>query len=214
MKDFTRYYHDPAFKVEVDAQFALAASVTQPGVWITYAIHDPTQPDHIQDRPEGLIRYVGQSKQFATRVRDRMTTAGRAVNHPTDNIDGLLYDIMLRGRAPRWTVLEEVGSAIESLVSETNWTIKLRALGYPLINQWTEHKLGTLRIDRYAVDHKRLWPITTSDAIGSDIDVAVRDVGSGEEIVVDLSLFPPTTRLQKIKADAKAKGRSARLIVR
>jgi hypothetical protein len=108
----------------------------------------------------------------------------------------------------------EVHSAIDSLVSETNWTIKLRAKGYPLVNQWTEHKLGTREIDRYDVDHKRLWPITTADAIGSRIDVVVRDLATEEEYVVDLSLFRPTTRLQVIKADAKAKGRRARLIVR
>lgn len=214
VKGFTRYYRDPAFKAEVDAQFALAASATRPGLWVTYAIHDPTQPDQIEGRPEGLIRYVGQSKQFATRVRDRMKTAGRAMKHPTDKIDGLLYDIMRHGPAPQWTVLEEVHSAIESLVSETNWTIRLRAKGYPLVNQWTEHRLGTLEIDRFAVDHKRLWPITTADAVGSNIDVIVRDLVSGEEILVDLSLFRPTTRLQEIRADARSRGRSARLIVR
>ena len=117
MKGFTRYYRDGAFKADVDEQFALAAAATRPGLWITYAIHDPTQLDYIENRPEGLIRYVGQSKQFATRVRDRMTTAGRAVKQPTDKIDDLLYDIMRRGPAPRWTVLDEVRSAIESLVS-------------------------------------------------------------------------------------------------
>jgi len=135
------------------------------------------------------------------------------LKRPTDRIDGLLYDIMSRGPAPRWSVLEEGDSAIESLVSETNWTIRLRAKGYPLVNQWTEHRLGKLEIDRYGVDHKRLWPITTADAIGSGIDVVVRDSSTGEEHVVDLSLFRSTTRLQVTKADAKAKGRRARLIV-
>jgi hypothetical protein len=213
-KRFTRYYRDPALRSAVDEQFELADAVTRPGVWITYAIHDPTQQDHIEGRSEGLIRYVGQSKQFGTRVRDRMDTAGRANKHPTDRIDGLLYGIMAHGSAPRWTVLDTVYTSIESLVSETNWTIRLRAKGYPLVNQWTEHKLGTLEIDRYGVDPKRLWPITTADALGSDIDVAVRDLDSGEETWVDLTVFPPTTRLQKIRADAKAKGRRARLIVR
>jgi hypothetical protein len=212
-KRFTRYYRDPIFRAAVDEQFSLASAVTRPGFWITYAIHDPTTIDHIEDRPEGLIRYVGQSKQFATRVHDRMDSAGRAVKRPTDKIDGLLYDIMSRGPAPRWSILEEVQTAIDSLVSETNWTIRLRAKGYPLVNQWTEHKLGTLEIDRYAVEHKRLWPITTADAIGSGIDVVVQDLSTGEEHIVDLSLFRPTTRLQVIKADAKAKGRRARLIV-
>lgn len=214
MKGFTRYYRDPAFKAEVDEQFALAAGVARPGVWITYAIHDPSRVDHIEGRPEGLIVYVGQSKQFSTRVRDRMSTAGRAVNRPTDKIDGLLYDIMARGPAPRWSVLEEVHSAIDSLVSETNWTLRLRAKGYPLVNQWTEHTLGTLEVTRYDIEPKRLWPITAADAIGSEVDVVIRDPATGEEVVVDLRTIPPNTRLQKIKAHAKVAGRRARLVIR
>jgi hypothetical protein len=214
MKSSTRYYRDPEFKAEVDAQFALAAAATRKGLWITYAIHDPTVPDHIEQRLEGLIRYVGQTKDFGKRVPKRMRTAGRAVKRPTDNIDGLLYDVMARGPAPRWTVLEEVESAIDSLVSETNWTIKLRAKGYPLVNQWTEHKLGTLEIDRYQVDPKRLWQITTEDAIGSDIDLIIRDLETGQELEVDLSIYPPHTRLYKIRDHAKAAGRRARLVIR
>lgn len=118
------------------------------------------------------------------------------------------------GPAPRWSVLEEVPSAIDSLVSETNWTIKLRAKGYPLVNQWTEHKLGTLEIDRYQVDPKRLWQLTTEDAIGSDIDLIIRNLETGQELGVDLSIYPPDTRLYKIRDHAKAAGRRARLIIR
>jgi len=214
MRGFTRYYRDAEFKRQVDEQFALADAVTRRGIWITYAIHDPTRMDASEGRPHGLIVYVGQSKQFSTRVRDRMSTGGRAVKRPTDKIDGLLYDIMARGPAPRWSVLEEVDSAIESLVSETNWTIRLRAKGCPLVNQWAEHKLGALEIDRYAVDHKRLWPITATDALGSAIDVVVRDPGTREEVLVDLSSLPPSTRLQEIKSHANGTGRRARLVVR
>jgi hypothetical protein len=214
MKGITPFYRDPSFKAQVDAQFALADSATRSGVWITYAIHDPSRRDHIAGRPEGLIVYVGQSKQFGIRVRDRMSTAGRAMKRPSDNIDGLLYDIMSRGHVPRWSVLEEVDSALSSLVSETNWTVRLRAKGYPLVNRWTEHKLGTLEIDRYAVAHKRLWPITAADAIGSNVGVVLRDLATGKKVVVDLKTIPPNTRLQKIKAHAKETGRRARLIVR
>lgn len=214
MKGSNRYYRDCDFKVEVDAQFAHAAAVTRKGVWFTYAIHDPTVPDHIEKQPAGLIRYVGQTKNFGKRVPKRMSSAGRAVRRPTDKIDGLLYDIMARGSVPRWRVLEEVESAIDSLVSETNWTIRLRAKGYPLVNQWTEHTLGTLEVDRYNVDHKRLWQFTTEDAIGSDIDLVVRDPSTGEDFLVDLTIYPPGTRLYIIRDHAKESGRRARLVVR
>ena len=91
--------------------------------------------------------------------------------------------------------------------------MRLRAKGYPLVKQWTEHRLDTLEIDRYGVDPKRLWPITAADAIGSNIDFVVCDPQSHEEVVVDLTTVPPNTRLQIIKAHAKAQGRRARLII-
>lgn len=214
MKGFTRYYRDPDFRTAVDRQFKLAAEASRSGIWITYAIHDPSRPDHIGGHADGLIVYVGQSKQFGARVRKRMSTAGRAVKRPTDRIDGLLYDIMTRGPAPRWSVLEEVRSAIDSLVSETNWTIRLRAQGYPIVNQWAEHRPGTLEVSRYDVDLKRLWPMTAADALGAKIDVVVHDISSGAEVVVDLTQMPPSMRLQEIRAHATATGRQARLVVR
>ncbi|WP_126175019.1 hypothetical protein [Tsuneonella rigui] len=213
MKGFTRYYRDPDFKLQVDEQFALAREVTRPGVWITYAIHDPTEVDSVGGRAQGSIRYVGQTKNFGNRVKKRMSTAGRAVGRPTDNIDGLLWDVMSRGPAPRWSVLEEVGSAIESLVSETNWVIDLRAQGYPLVNQWSENKHGTQKVSRYNVDPKRLWQITTEDAIGSNVGLSVRDPVSGQEVHVDLSIYPRGTRLYKIRDHARQSGRRARIVI-
>lgn len=214
MKHRVRYFYDSKFRAEVDAQFQFAASATREGVWITYAIHDPTELDPFGGHPEGLIRYVGQTKNFAKRVRERMRTAGRAVNRSTNRVDGLLYDVMARGPAPRWSILEEVHTALDSLVSETNWTARLRAKGYPLVNQWAEHKPGATEIDRYQVDPKRLWRFTAEDAIGSNIDVIVFDPRSVEEYVVDLESFPPRTGLHVIRDHAKAAGRRARLRVR
>lgn len=214
MKGFTRYYRDPAFRAELDEQLEFAREATAPSLWTTYAIHDPTEPDDIDGRPEGPIVYVGQSKQFAVRVRDRLSAAGRAVRRPTDNIDGLLYDIMSRGPCPRWSILEHVGTAIDSFVSETNWITRLRSRGYRLVNQWAEHRLGTAEIDRYGVPSKRLWPITAGDAIGSGISVILHDPTSGADIPVDLATIRPSTRLQNLRIQAKAAGCRARLIVR
>jgi hypothetical protein len=199
-KRFTRYYGDAAFQAALDDQFARADIATEPGVWITYAIHDPTRPDHIGGEADGLIIYVGESKEFAKRIRKRMRNAGTATRKPTDGIDGACYEMMARGHPPRFTVLERTASAIDALISETNWTKRLRAAGYPLLNQWTEQKFGGLDIDRYTVPHDWLWPITVSDAIGSRVDLVVRDKASGNETVVDLATFPASMRLREIKA--------------
>lgn len=213
-KSFTRYYRDPAFRAEVDEQFALADAASEPGVCITYAIHDPARPDNIGGEPDGLIIYVGETKEFGKRVRKRMRNAGTATRRPTDRIDGACYDIMTRGRAPRFTVRDRTGSKLDSLISETNTAKRLLAAGYPLLNQWTEQKFGGLDITRDTVPHDWLWPMTTADALASGVDVIVSDPETGQEMTVDLTAFPPGTRLQKIKAAMKAGGRRVRLYVR
>ena len=213
-KRFTRYFRDPDFRAAVDEQFALADAATEPGVFITYAIHDPTRPDHIGARPDGLILYVGQSKEFSKRIRKRMRNAGTATSRPPDRIDGASYDIMARGGVPRFTVLERVPTAIESLVSETNWTKRLRTQGYPLLNQWTEQKFAGKDIDRHTVPHDWLWPLTAADALGSGIDLIIRDPASGAETMVDLSNIEPATRLRDIRSKVKETGARVRLYVR
>jgi hypothetical protein len=213
-KRFTRYYQDPGFRSAVDEQFARADAATSPGSWITYAIHDPNRIDHIAGEPDGLIIYVGQSKNFRTRIRKRMKAAGTAMSRPRDRIGGACYDIMSQGAPPCFSVRERTHSAVDSLISETNTAKQLLRAGYPLLNQWAEQKFAGLDIDRFTVPFDWLWPMTAADAIGSEIDLILRDRETGEEMVADLSTFPPDTRLREIKALLKDKGLAARLHVR
>ena len=210
-KRFTRYYADSVFKSAVDEQFAKADSATKSGVCITYAIHDPTRCDHIGGRADGLIIYVGQTKEFRKRIRKRMRDAGTAITRPRDRIDGACYDIMARGGVPRFSVLDETDCVLDSLVSETNWSKRLRAQGYPLLNQWTEQKFGGVDIDRRTVPLDWLWPITTQDAIASNVDLIVSE--GRHEIAADLSTFPATMRLREIRDLMKSAGRRLRLHV-
>jgi hypothetical protein len=213
-KKFTRYFRDPAFREAVDQQFAHADQATVSGKWITYAIHDPTLSDAIANRVEGTIIYVGQSKEFRKRVRKRFRNAGTAVGRPKDRIDGACYDIMARGGVPRFSVLETTENALDSLVSETNWTKRLRAAGYRLLNQWTEQKFGGRKIDRHKVPHNWIWPLTAEDAVGSRIDLVVSDLECPDQMVADLAAFPPNTRLREIRDLLKGKGRQSRIVVR
>jgi hypothetical protein len=181
-------------------------------VCITYAIHDPTRSDVIERHSDGLIIYVGQTKEFNRRIRKRMRDAGTAARRPRDRIDGACYDIMQRGGVPRFSVLEETACVLDSLVSETNWSKRLRAQGYPLLNQWTEQKFGGVEIDRRTVPHGWLWPMTAADAIASNVDLIVSD--GTIEIVADLSAFPQTMRLREIRDMLKPSRRKARLHVK
>ena len=211
-RSFTRYVRDPDFRRAVDREFAKADVSAKTSKCITYAIHDPTKPDQIGGHPEGLIIYVGQTKEFGKRVRKRMRNAGTAVNRPRDRIDGACYDIMARGGVPRFSVLEEVSCVLDSLVSETNWSKRLRAQGYPLLNQWTEQKFGGAEIDRRTVPHDWLWPMTAADAMASNIDLVIAE--GTKEITPELSAFPPKMRLRDIREALKAPGRKVRLHVR
>jgi hypothetical protein len=119
---------------------------------------------------------------------------------------------MVRGGVPHFTVLEETNCVLDSLVSETNWAKRLLDRGYPLLNQWTEQKFAGLEIDRRTVPHDWLWPMTTADAISSNLDLVIVD---GEQaLTADLSTFPPRMRLREIRAAMKSAGRKARLYVR
>jgi hypothetical protein len=212
-KSFTRYWRDPAFRAAVQEQFAIADAATEAGLCITYAIHDPTQPDHIGAEPNGLIIYVGETKEFSKRVRKRMRSAGTAVKRPSDRIDGACYDIMMKGAAPKFSVRDRTRSKLESLISETNTAKRLRAAGYPLLNQWTEQKFAGLEIDRSTVPLDWLWPLTASDAVTSGIDVIIHDVETGQEITIDLTTLPQATRLREIRAHQRGLGRRVRLHV-
>ena len=211
MKKFTRYYRDPQFRNSVNQEFELADVASESASCVTYAIHDPTRVDHIEGRVEGLIIYVGQSKEFGKRVRKRMRSAGTAVRRPTDRIDGACYDIMSKGVVPRFTVLEHCACVLDSLVSETNWTKRLRKLGYPLLNQWTEQKFVGVDTTRSTVPHAWLWPITAADALASRIDLIVHD--GSQSLVADLTTFPVNMRLREIRDLMKSTGRNARLQV-
>ena len=205
---------DARFRAAIDAQLARADAAVEPGMWLTYAIHDPSKPDTVGGEGEGLILYVGQTRQFAKRVRKHLRVAGAATRRPADRVDGACYDVMTRGAVPHFSVRERTHTAIDSLVSETNLARRLIAAGYPLVNRWPLQRTAGPAIDRMAVPHAWLWPLTARDAIDSGIDLIARDPETGTALATDLAAFPSTMRLSAIRAALKARGLRCRLHVR
>jgi hypothetical protein len=121
---------------------------------------------------------------------------------------------MSKGRSPKLTVRDRQPTAIASLISETNTAKKLLAAGYPLLNKWTEQKFGGLEITRDTVPHEWLWRLTAGDAVGSNIDLIVREPGSGREVMLSLTDLSPNTMLRDLRASIRASGQSVRLHVR
>lgn len=214
VEGFIRYFRDAAFRASIDEQLRLGEVATQEGTWTTYAIHDPTRTDHLEGRADGLIIYVGQSKQFAQRIRSRFASAGTATLLSRNATDQACYVIMNQGLAPRFTVLERTRSALDSLVSETNWARRLTNRGYPLLNRWAEHRDGGSDVGRGDVPHKRIWLLTVEDAIGSEIKVYARDALTRQKLTLDLATFPSQTRLYEIREGLRSDRVQTRLQVR
>ena len=99
MKRVTRYWQGPEFRTAVDREKARARVESEQKERVTYAIHDPTTPDYVGEF-NTLIVYVGQSKDFGSRVDRRLREAGTATRRPTSHVEGLMYDIMRRGGVP------------------------------------------------------------------------------------------------------------------
>jgi len=199
VKRFTRYWQDAPFREAVDREKARARlDGEQPG-WITYAIHDPTTPDHIGEF-NTLIVYIGQTKEYASRVDRRLREAGTATRRPTSYVEGLMYDIMRRGGVPRFRVIERADDAIASFVSETNWAQHYIAQGYPLRNKWKEQSRPGETMTRATVPHKWLWRLAVEDAIEAGFTIVAMDKLSGESLTLDLSAERPKELLKVVRS--------------
>ena len=206
MKRFTRYWQDADFRSAVDRERARAKAEGEQAGWITYAIHDPTTRDHT-DQFNTLIVYVGQSKNFTSRVDRRLREAGTATRRPTTHVEGLMYDIMRRGGIPRFRVIERAYDAIASLVSETNWAQHYIAQGYPLRNKWKEQRQAGEAMTRFTVPHKWLWRLSVEDALEARFTIVAVDRYSGENLKIDLSAERPKEPLREVKAKLEARMR-------
>lgn len=169
---FTRWYPDERRKTvaaAIDHQIVLAAEADKLGGWITYLIRDPSRPD-FRGNAAGYPIYIGQSKNFSTRVLRRFLTSEKKATKK-DSIDKRVSDLLHQNIVVEYEVLERVPTHLASLVSETNWVIRCRNRGYNLANQWAEQKSGGELIDRHGVPHERLWPFTLEEALDDDISV-------------------------------------------
>lgn len=206
VKRFTRYWQDPQFRAAVDREKARAKIEGGQTGWITYAIHDPTTPDHIGDF-NTLIVYVGQSKDFATRVDRRLREAGTATRRPTSYVEGLMYDIMRRGGVPRFRIIERVDDAVASFVSETNWAQRYIAQGYPLRNKWKEQRQPGEMMTRETVPQQWLWRLAVEDALEGNFTIVATDKLTGNSLKIDLSAERPKELLRVVRSKLESRMR-------
>lgn len=96
-------------------------------------------------------------------------------------------------------MIERASDAIASFVSETNWAKHYVAVGYPLLNKWTEQRFAGTPITRETVPHEWLWRLAVEDALEARFDLVVQDRVTGQDLVVDLQLFRPKELLRSVK---------------
>jgi hypothetical protein len=101
--------------------------------YITYAIIDPR---------DNVPVYVGQSKNFRFRKQTHLNYARKGKTPKTKgmNIRKYLFELNSIGFLPKFLVLEKCLKESESLRSEFRWIKTYVNQGFPLLNNWIEHK--------------------------------------------------------------------------
>ncbi len=181
-----RYYRDPEQRrvgALIDKQVALAREAEAGGGWITYLIRDPRFPDK-KGNALGTPIYVGQSKEFGTRVHTRFMKCEREATQK-DTIERRVADLLHAGCVARYEVLERVPTRLASLVSETNWARLCVRRGYDIANRLALQKSDGPAIDRSDIPTDWIWPqFSVAEAIEDNlqIELGCRQCGSALRI--------------------------------
>lgn len=165
-----RYHPDREIRRRVEEEISRAREVAGRNEWITYVMRDPTERD-LNGSPDGAIFYVGQTRDFPSRVVRRFSYADEYARRPRKLTDKRVVLIWRKGSCPRFEVIDRAETHLLSLVSETNAANRLLAAGYKLTNQWKEHRGSTMAVTRHDVPPDRIWPFTIADAIADEITV-------------------------------------------
>lgn len=124
----------------------------------------------------GTPIYVGQTKEFAKRVRSRFMKCEKEATKK-DAIEKRVADLLHRDIVVRYEVLERTRTRLTSLVSETNWARRCINKGYDLANRLEEQRVGGNLIDRHGIPISWLWCFSIDEAIADGIEPELRCTG-------------------------------------
>lgn len=144
-----------------------ARNAEREGGWITYLIRDPRRPDR-RGNTAGTPIYVGQTKEFATRVRSRFDKCEKEAT-ARDSIARRVADLLHAGHVARYEVLERAPSRLTSLISETNWARLCVGRGYDIANLLAEQREAGPPITRDEIPKSWIWPFLISEALQDGI---------------------------------------------
>lgn len=180
--------------VLIDAEVEKARAFEKDGGWITYLIRDPRYSD--QKGNTGRPIYVGQTKEFGTRVRSRFDKCEKAATGK-DSIEKRVADLLHEGIVATYEVLDRQPTRLASLVSETNWARKCVRRGYDIANRLAEQRVPEPSIQRTDIPHSWIWKFTLVEAIEDAILLTLGCKSCRVTFDVDLAHFrraavPPT----------------------
>lgn len=186
----------------IDAEVERARAAEKDGGWITYLIRDPRYRD--QKGNPGRPIYVGQSKEFGTRVRTRFDRCEKSATRK-DSIEKRMADLLRQGIVATYDVLDRQPTRLASLVSETNWARECITRGYDIANQLAEQRVALPAIRRSEIPHSWIWKFTLSEALEDDVSLVLGCRHCGIALKVSPAhlgrVDVPPTELSQIKAN-------------
>ncbi len=185
-----RYQADPERRrvaALIDEEVARARAAEAEGGWITYLIRDPRFPDKLGN-PKGTPIYVGQSKEFGTRVRSRFDKCEKAAT-AKDSVERRVTDLLHEGWVAPYEVLERTPTRLTSLISETNWARRCVRRGYDIANLLPEQRAHAPDIAREGIPASWIWPFLVSEAIEDQLTLQLDCAQCGLSLTLDLKRF-------------------------
>jgi len=187
----------------IRAAIAAAQAAAQEGIWITYLARDPRFVDRKGN--SGWPIYVGQSKDFGTRVRNHLRTSEKRASGNT-SIKRRMKEILHAGHVPIFDILDRQPTRLRSLMSETNFARACRRRGYDIANQRRLQNEAGPPVTRRDIPADWLWEFSLDEAILDALKVRVHCKACGGTLSIEASWFAqlgfPPKDLRTIRDDA------------
>ena len=172
---------------EIERQIGRARAEELERTWITYLIRDPRRPD-LRGNPAGWPVYVGQTDEFAKRVRNHLRKSEKLARKGV-GIKYRLKELLQAGVVPNFEVLDRQRTRLQSLLSETNFARLCRARGYDIANQTTLQNVAGPPVTIHDLPTKWFWRFTLEQAEQDRIEIALVCLKCREGVPLPISSF-------------------------
>ncbi len=168
------------------ATIEAARAAEREGGWITYLARDPR--GHDLKGNLGWLIYVGQSKEFGTRVYNHLRKSEK-LTQSHDSVRKRIKAILHSRHVPIFEVLDRQPTRLLSLVSETNFARACRRRGYDIANLRRLQNVAGPPVERRDIPADWLWDFSLEEANADDIRVRIGCKSCREALSLEASQF-------------------------